>query len=322
MDEFEIIDRFFSAPQRKRSDVRLGIGDDAAITRIPAGFDLVIATDSLVEGTHFLPGTPAHALGHRCLAVNLSDLAAMGAKPLWCTLALSLPDADVDWVQRFSAGFFALADRFGIALIGGDTVRGPLSVTVTVHGQVQAGSGVCRSGANVGDLVYVTGSPGSAAAGLDLLRASGDQIDVESDLVRSFWYPEPRVIEGMALNNLAQSTATSVTASAMIDISDGLHIDVSRLLGASDLGAELALDALPGFQADSALTVEQILFGGDDYELCFCVPPAAEAAFKKIVADWHCPVTKLGVARKDVVVSWLINGTPYDGNDSTFVHFE
>ena len=313
MDEFEIIDRFFSAQQRKRSDVRLGIGDDAAITSISSGFDLVIATDSLVEGTHFLPGTPAHALGHRCLAVNLSDLAAMGAAPLWCTLAVSLPEADTEWVRRFSAGFFALADRFDIALIGGDTVRGPLSVTVTVHGQVPADSGVLRSGANPGDLIYATGSPGSAAAGLDLLRTFGNQHDGESDLVRCFWYPEPRVREGMALNNLA---------SAMIDISDGLHVDLSRLMAASSLGAKLELGALPGCQAGSALTVEQILFGGDDYELCFCVPTDAETTFTNTVANWPCPVTKLGVTSKDPGISWLINGAPYDGNDSTFVHFE
>ncbi|MDP7297394.1 MAG: thiamine-phosphate kinase, partial [Gammaproteobacteria bacterium] len=236
MDEFALIEQFFAGRGVCRDDVLLGIGDDAAITRSDSGFELVIATDTICAGTHFLPGTPPRALGHRCLAVNLSDLAAMGAEPLWCTLALSLPEAEPCWVQQFADGFFAIADRFGMALVGGDTVRGPLAMTVTVHGRVKPGRAIRRNGAQEGDSIYITGVPGQAAAGLRVLAASGMTAEAGARPVQRFLYPEPRVMEGLALNGLA---------TAMIDVSDGLIADVPRLLEASRLGAQMELANLP-----------------------------------------------------------------------------
>ena len=226
--EEALIRRYFARRgRRRRADVLLGIGDDAAVTRIGPGYDLVIATDALVEGVHFPRGTPARALGHRCLAVNLSDLAATGAEPRWATLALSLPAARDDWLRDFSRGFFALADRSGTELVGGDTVRGPLGMSVTVHGRVRPGSFARRTGALPGDGIYVTGHPGDAVAG----RLGG-----AASLRRRFLFPEPRWREGMQLARMVSS---------MIDVSDGLHDDLGKLMRASGCGADGDVDALP-----------------------------------------------------------------------------
>ena len=218
MDEFALIERFFANGGVERADVRLGIGDDAAVTSMQSGYELVIATDSICQGTHFPEGTEPRALGHRCLAVNLSDLAAMGAEPLWCTLALSLPSAESEWLEAFAAGFFDLARRFEVALIGGDTVRGPLTMTVTVHGRVRPGQQVGRSGAKAGQGVFVTGFPGEAGAGLRLLTGMhADDAAAGRRMIGRFLYPEPRVDAGRALAEYA---------TAMIDVSDGLDADL------------------------------------------------------------------------------------------------
>lgn len=312
MDEFALIDQFFAGRGVRRDDVRLGIGDDAAVTRGAGGYELVIGTDTICEGTHFLPGTPPHALGHRCLAVNLSDLAAMGAEPLWCTLALSLPEAEPDWVRRFADGFFAIADRFGIALISGDTVRGSLAMTVTVQGRVKPGQAIRRDGARDGDIIYVTGVPGLAAAGLRALCESGATADTASRPVRRFLYPEPRVTEGRALVGLA---------TAMIDVSDGLMVDTSRLLAASGLGAEMDLVDLPLDAVGTNDALELALNGGDDYELCFCVPPDRGAELERRVADWHCPVTRIGTAQRTAETVWRIGGQPCPVVARQFEHF-
>jgi len=318
MDEFELIERFFAARARARDDVRVGIGDDAAVTRIDANAELVIATDSLVEGTHFPAGAPAHALGHRCLAVNLSDLAAMGAQPLWCTLALSLPDGSAQWVDEFSAGFMALADTYDTALVGGDTVRGPLAMTVTVHGRVAPGAAIRRDGAAPGQAIYVTGCTGQAAAGLALMSRDEERPAPEtSQLVERFWYPAPRVGEGRALSGIA---------TAMIDISDGLHVDASRLLRASGVGAQLDLGsirvaaaAVEQFGRDRAL--EFALLGGDDYELCFTVPTEREVELRRVGATWDCGITCIGRTESDLQVTWTEGGRVHAIDDTSFRHF-
>lgn len=310
MDEFALIERFFARRVAGRADIRLGIGDDAAVTRCDPDADLVIATDTIVEGTHFLPGTPAREIGHRCLAVNLSDLAAMGAEPRWCTLSLTMPDADPNWVDAFADGFFALAERYGVALIGGDTVHGPLSVTVTVHGLVATGQAICRGGARAGDLIFVTGVPGLAAAGLRALRDSAT--DAASAAVERFAYPEPRVAEGLALRGLA---------TAMIDVSDGLAVDATRMLSASALGAAFDLSRLPldVVGADDAL--ELALTGGDDYELCFCLPPEREAELVRRSADWACRAIRIGRTRDERDIDWLLDGQPCEPAGAGFEHF-
>ncbi len=314
MDEFALIDQFFAGRGVQRDDVRIGIGDDAAVTQCAAGDELVVATDTICEGTHFLATTPAHALGHRCLAVNLSDLAAMGAEPQWCTLALTLPEAEAGWVRQFSEGFFALAERFGIALIGGDTVRGPLAMTVTVHGRVKAGESIRRDGAQTGDLIYVTGCPGQAAAGLREQRASastGGPVP-DSSQVRRFLYPEPRVAEGLTLRGLA---------TAMIDVSDGLMVDAARLLKASGLGAKIDLIDLPLAQEATGDGLELALNGGDDYELCFCISSDRQSELEHLASDWSCGVTQIGKAQSSAEIEWCLGDRPCNIAALPFSHF-
>jgi thiamine-monophosphate kinase len=317
MDEFELIERFFAAPAIARDDVIIGIGDDGAVTQPDPGAELVVATDTIVEGTHFPAGTPAHALGHRCLAVNLSDLAAMGAQPAWCTLAISLPTGSADWVSEFAAGFMQLAAKHGIALIGGDTVRGPLSITVTVHGQIPAGTAIRRDGAGSDEGIYVTGQPGAAAAGLALLQEAAAPVDASHELIRRFYYPDPRVVEGVSLREFA---------TAMIDVSDGLHVDLERLLRASGCGAMLDVEqirpaaiAIEQFGAERALSYA--LAGGDDYELCFTVSAQREPALRRLAETWDCGIHCLGRTQADPHIEWHRNGTEYAVPETSFRHF-
>lgn len=295
----------------------LGIGDDAAVLRLEPGWDLVVATDSIAEGTHFPAGIPARAIGHRCLAVNLSDLAAMAAEPLWFSLALSLPAAEPPWMEEFAAGLFAVADRFAVVLIGGDTVRGPLSATVTVQGRVRPGAAVTRSGAQTGDGIWVTGTPGDAVAGR-LLPDDAAQISatVRDRLRQRFLYPEPRLREGLALGALA---------TAMLDVSDGLDDDIGKLMLASGRGAELDAGLLPlsaelrAAAGDRA--IEHALTGGDDYELCFTVPVQAEARLRAVAAEWAVPVTRIGTVVAEPGVRWRYQGRALQVPDTTFRHF-
>lgn len=266
--EFDIIREYFAgAPVR--SDVTLGIGDDAAC--VTAGdASLAVCVDALVEGVHFPAGTPARAIGHRAVAVNLSDLAACGATPLWLTLALAMPRADTHWLADFRAGFFELANAHGASLIGGDTVRGPLQVTVQAIGRVHERP-LRRDGGRPGDDVYVSGPMGDAAGGLRFVARD----DLNHPLSRRFLFPMPRVSLG---------TALVPWASACIDVSDGLAVDLERLARASGGGAALDLDAVPlsdalrdTFKPDEAQYLA--LNGGDDYELCFTVPRAERVRF-------------------------------------------
>lgn len=317
MDERTLIARYFSRPGRRDSSVALGIGDDAAVVHMAPGYDLVIATDAVFEGTHYPPGIPPAAVGHRALAVNLSDLAAMGAEPLWCTLALSLSHAEPGWLRDFAAGFFALADRSGISLIGGDTVRGPPGAVVTVHGRLRPGEALSRSGARPGDGIWVTGHPGEAVAGRRSLAGAGEPAgDDVRRLRQRFLYPEPRLAEGRDLVGLA---------SAMLDVSDGLHDDLGKLMTASGAGADVDAGCLP-LSADQQCAVPgsaiaDALTGGDDYELLFTVPADREGELGRRAAAWPVPVTRLGWVVAGDAVRWQLLGKPFRVPDSTFRHF-
>jgi thiamine-monophosphate kinase len=268
--------------------VLLGVGDDAALLEVPPGRTLVAATDTLVEGRHFLAGTPADSIGHQALAVNLSDLAAMGAEPAWALLSLSLPQAEPAWLQAFADGLYALADRAGIELVGGDTVRGPLVVTVAVMGLVETGKALRRSGARPGDWIYVSGWPGEAAAGLELLKRE-PQAAADDPLVRRYRHAEPRLELGRQLCG---------RATAAMDVSDGLLGDLEKLCAASRAGARLDLERLPVSAGLAARfgpgeCERLVLHGGDDYELLFTLPgPEAPALAAELARS--CAVTRIG----------------------------
>jgi thiamine-monophosphate kinase len=258
MDEFQLIDRFFKPLSRPAdASVRLGIGDDGAVLVPPSGCDLVMATDTVLSGVHFPTDCSPRAIGHRALAVNLSDLAAMAADPLWYTLALSLPSASARWLRGFTQGLSTLSAEAGIALVGGDTVRGPLAVTVTVVGCVPRGQAVTRTGGRPGDWVCVTGALGRAAAGLAAWRRGQRR---GATLV-PFLYPHPALEWIPLLRDFAHSA---------IDISDGLIQDLGHLLENRPLGAEIRLDRL-GCDPEDLEGLERALWGGDDYVLCFTV---------------------------------------------------
>lgn len=258
MAEFSIIEQYFTRPFTQQDDI--GIGDDSAILTPPTNQQLVICTDTLVAGRHFPLETSAHAVGWKSVAVNLSDIAAMGAKPHSILLALSLPNIDHDWLQGFSQGLFDCCDRFDVALIGGDTTQSPhLTITVTALGYIESGQAICRSGAQAGDYIVVSGQVGDAAYGLQHL---GEALQSRLD------YPTPRCELGQTLKGLASS---------MIDVSDGLAQDLGHILKASNVGAKIFLDQLPLDPALQALPNQQkwqyALAGGDDYELCFTISP-------------------------------------------------
>lgn len=276
MKEFELIHQVQQAlagPGLSAAGVELGIGDDAAVLAVPEGQHLVAATDTLNEGTHFPAGTPANDIAHKSLAVNLSDLAAMGATPRWALLSLSLPKAEPGWLQSFIRGFKTLAQEHGIVLVGGDTTSGPLSVCVTALGTVARGGQLQRNGARAGDLLVVSGTIGGAARVLELLRSGAPGIDRQL-LDR----PRPRVKLGQSLAGFA---------SACIDISDGLLADLGHVLKASGCGARVDLAQLP--HADILAGLEDVsrwncqLSGGDDYELLFTLPPR----YEPMIAGWQ-----------------------------------
>lgn len=284
--EFALIDRYFTRASR-RADTVLGIGDDAALLAVPPGHWLVATTDTMVCGAHFLPGDDPAALGHKLLAVNLSDLAAMGADPAWFTLTLTLPTVEPDWLGAFAGGLFALADATGIELIGGDTTQGPLSLTVQALGTVPTGLALRRDGAQAGDGVYVSGTLGGAALAL-ALRLEGAPVPAE--LAARLDRPTARLALGRALRG---------RASAAIDVSDGLLADLGHVCARSGVGAQIHLAALPRSAAfDAAARGEQDahkpLCGGDDYELCFTLPAAQAAGIAALGAAAGCAITRIG----------------------------
>jgi thiamine-monophosphate kinase len=287
--EFELIERFFTGRGAVRDDARLSVGDDAAIVTPHVGAELVLALDTIVADVHFPADTGARFIGHRALAVNLSDLAAMGAEPAWALLGLTLPAADESWTAGFASGFDELARRFGVALVGGDTTRGPLAATVTVGGWVPPGAALLRSGARPGDELWISGTPGDAGAGLAILQsrlAAGGA--AREELLRRFLLPEPRVNLGLALRGIA---------SACIDISDGLAGDLAKLCRASGVGARLDCPCLPRSPqllevAGEEASMRFALSAGDDYELLFTAPAAARRRIEELAVT--TPVSLIG----------------------------
>lgn len=295
LDEFSLIERI-RRRTHARADIVLGIGDDAALLQLPTGQQLVVTADTLNSGVHFPAETLPADIGWKALAVNLSDLAAMGARPAWCTLALSLPKADPAWVEAFADGFFALADRYGMALVGGDTTRGPLAISITAMGWVPAGAALRRDTAREGDDIWVTGTPGEAAAGLarwqaGVLDVTGASMDAaEEHLRQRLLRPSPRVDAGQALLSLAH---------ACVDISDGLLADLGHICERSEVAAELWLPSLPVSTAMAALAPAASharcqLAGGDDYELCFTAAPSWRERIQKALCVSATPCTRIG----------------------------
>jgi thiamine-monophosphate kinase len=296
--EFDLVALIRDRCAIAREDVRLGIGDDAALLAVPSGQLLAVSTDTLVVGVHFPQSSKAYDIGWKSLAVNLSDLAAMGATPAWAILALTLPQADSRWVGEFADGFAALAREFKLALVGGDTTQGPLSVTVTVHGFVPDGLALLRSGARAGDAIFVTGTLGDAAAGLRCLDKNDGEVDrllsappgSREMLIERLNRPTPRVAQGLALRG---------RASACIDISDGLVADLGHICAASSVGAEIDVESLPSSSAllglfDLGTRRALQMAGGDDYELCFTAAEADAPSLLGDLARSGCGATRIG----------------------------
>jgi thiamine-monophosphate kinase len=322
LGEFDLIRRYFERPAPAAPGVVLGIGDDCALLQPDPGQRLAISTDMLVEGRHFFADVDPAALGHKALAVNLSDLAAMGAQPLGCTLALALPRADEAWLESFSHGLFALADAAACPLIGGDTTRGPLNLCLTVFGQLPPGQELRRSGARAGDEVWVSGQLGDARLALEAML---DECELPAAMLarvrQRLERPTPRLALGLALRGVASAAA---------DISDGLCGDLGHILAASGVGAKLELDTLTASDVMSAdlktrpfqQQLRCALAGGDDYELVFTAPLGARAAVLQAAAHAGTPVTRLGRIVPQPGLRWLDReGHPLALQLSSFDHF-
>ncbi len=319
MGEFDLIARYFQRPGRKAAGhVALGIGDDCALLAPAPGMQLAVSSDMLVEGRHFLSTADPALLGHKALAVNLSDLAACGARPLAFTLALALPTADEAWLAAFSRGLFALADAHGCELVGGDTTRGPLNLCITVFGEVPAGAALRRSGACAGDDLWASGTLGDARLALEVFRGTlalpGEAFEAAR---RRMEQPTPRVALGQALRG---------TATAAIDLSDGLVGDLGHILKASGVGATVDADAAAARVATTGLETGLrrmcALAGGDDYELLFTAPPSARAAVERAGQDSATPVARIG--RIDAEAGLRIvdaQGVPVSQRFDAFDHF-
>lgn len=290
--EFDLIETYFTHRLPQRDDVSVGIGDDGAVTQVPANSDLVIVTDTMVQGVHFDENTPARAIGHKIVAVNLSDLAAMGAEPAWISLALTLPKIDDEWLTGFSHGLREICDYYSCQLIGGDTTQGPLSITVTAHGFVPSGKAIRRNGAKPGDWLYVSGTLGDAGLAL-AARQHRQKLnpDYERRLSERLYFPSPRVALGQSLRNIASSA---------IDVSDGLLADIQHILKASQVGARISVDELPlSLGVTESLSAEQAityaLTSGDDYELLFTIPETQRGLFDTVTA--HSPSKPVCIGR-------------------------
>lgn len=312
MNEFDIIRNFFASQKNSRDDVILGIGDDCAIVAPPPNQQIVITTDTLVAGVHFLENTAADDIAFKSLAVNLSDLAAMGATPAWVTLALTLPHANQSWLEKFSRGFFALAAAHNVQLIGGDLTHGPLSVTIQALGFVPPNEAIRRNTAKPGDLIYVTHTVGDAALALAFLQHKINiKPDFQNNLLQRLNRPIPQIKIGEKLRQVA---------SAAIDISDGLIADLKHILENSHVGAIIHIDAIPMSQAlrESVSQQEALSFalnGGDDYELCFTVPQN-----KKNVIPENC--TCIGeITESTELTLRFADGTPYNLEQEGYQHF-
>jgi len=319
LGEFELIDRFF---RRATRHSLLGVGDDAALVAPTPGRELAVSVDMLVSGRHFLADVDPEALGHKTLAVNLSDMAAMGATPRWALLAGALPEADAAWLDAFARGFHALAAAHDVDLVGGDTTRGPLNLCVTILGEVPAGQALLRKGARPGDGIYVSGRLGDAALAVahhlgHIALAPEELASCERSLLR----PTPRVALGERLREVA---------TAAIDVSDGLVGDHGHVLEASKVGAAIELASLPSAKAiaarlagrERARALDCLLAGGDDYELCFTVPLARAAAVDALARELALPLTRIGAIVEDRALTIVDeSGSPLSALPRAFDHF-
>lgn len=315
--EFDLIRRHFT---RSPQHTDLAVGDDAALLRPRAGVQLAVSTDMLVSGTHFFADTDPEDLGWKTLAVNVSDLAAMGAEPRWAFLALALPAADAPWIAAFARGLFACADAFGVDLAGGDTTRGPLNLSVTIVGEVPAGQAITRTGARAGNELWISGQPGLAALGLAALHGEV-ALDAagRARCVDALQRPQPRVELGLQLRGIA---------TAMLDVSDGLLGDLAHILEASAVGAivdvaALPLDALRATGANAAIARRCLLSGGDDYELLFAAPASARPALTELSTSLGLPLHRIGQITGQAGVCLLRepDGTLAPAGASGYDHF-
>ena len=311
--EFDLIEFIRAQQQFARPDVVLGIGDDAALLKPPAGYTMVMCSDTLNEGVHFPQGTDPEAVGWKALAVNLSDLAAMGATPAWCLLNLCMPDPDARWLERFINGFFELAAAHDVVLVGGDTTRGPLSISVTACGFLPEGLALTRAGAQPGDDVWVSGTLGDAALALRRMLA---REDLSAELLDALDRPEPRLALGTALRGFASSC---------IDLSDGLLQDIGHICAASGIAIQIDADVLPASAAFNACTEHgerlQLQSSGDDYELCFSADPAYRSTLVSLSAQLALPLSRIGICEKGQGVTVLQNGVPVTTTHIGHVHF-
>ncbi|MCW8832616.1 MAG: thiamine-phosphate kinase [Colwellia sp.] len=318
MKEFELIKHFFTEQSVKRKDVLLGIGDDCAVIANSENQNIVVTTDTLVAGVHFPLNTSARAIGHKAVAVNLSDIAAMGAKPSWLSLAITMPEVNNDWLSEFCAGVFELCEYYNVELIGGDTTQGPLSITITAQGVTPEGKYLSRAGAKAGDWLYVTGDLGDAALALQHIN---QKVSLESAFIEpvknKLDYPKPRVLVGQTLREYASSA---------IDISDGLIADLGHICQASNVGANIVLDAIPlsNIMRDSLIFEDAInlaLTGGDDYELLFTVSEDNKVGMETSLSHTGIQVTCIGQINASQTISTTLNNKPVPINDAGFEHF-
>jgi thiamine-monophosphate kinase len=318
LSEFELIARYFDRPQAPDDVVKLGVGDDCALLQPPPGQTLAISSDMLVEGRHFFKGADPEKLGHKALAVNLSDLAAMGAKPMAFTLALALPSADENWLAGFARGLFALADAEGIRLIGGDTTRGSLNLCITVMGSVPEDEALRRDAAKAGDDLWVSGTLGDARLALEVLQGKLALTPALLALAEDRLHrPTPRCALGMALRGIAH---------AAIDVSDGLLGDLGHLLARSQLSADIHAASLPAgpalAQQPADKQTDYMLNGGDDYELCFTAPPEQRDAVLSAAASAKTPVTRIGRLKPGTGIQILdATGSALAFTSQSFDHF-
>ncbi|WP_426369763.1 thiamine-phosphate kinase [Pseudocolwellia sp. HL-MZ7] len=318
MKEFDLISRYFSQQTAKRKDVVLGIGDDCALLAPAENQHIAVTTDTLVAGVHFPENTSPRAIGHKAVAVNLSDLAAVGAEPTWISLALTLPNVDQEWISEFSIGVFELCEYYNVQLVGGDTTQGPLSITITAQGIVPKSKFIRRSTAKAGDWLYVTGELGDAALALQNIQGKvGLAESVKGQVLQQLDYPKPRVLAGQALRDYATSA---------IDISDGLLADLAHICKASEVGAKVILENVPISAAmletlGREKAIELAVSGGDDYELLFSVSEDNKVGMETALSNLGIPHTCIGQLNRQETITTVLDGEKVILNGQGFEHF-
>lgn len=318
MDEFSAIRRFTKKQKLSRKDVVLGIGDDGAVVSTHAGHNLVLVSDVLVEGVHFFGNTDAHAIGYKALAVNLSDLAAMGAEPAWALVNLTLPRIDDDWLEDFTDGLLELAQQHRVQFIGGDTTKGPLTIGIQAGGWTPESKVLTRAGASANEDVYVSGTLGDAALAVAAIRGDVQLSEADLEIVsRRLHYPNPRVTLGLALRDVA---------SAVIDVSDGLAADLEHLTNMSSVGCDLNLDRFPLSKTHRRYLSETddwqfAISGGDDYELCFTAATDKQEKIMQISSDLEIALTRIGSISSEAGVRITNGGRQVDIATMGFKHF-